>query len=60
MSSVTDTLLSDEVQRRQAIDPSRSVIVEAPAGSGKTSLLVQRFLRLLSAVERPECVVAMT
>ena len=50
----------DSAQRAEALDPSRSFIVEAPAGSGKTGLLVQRYLRLLSGVDRPEAVVAMT
>lgn len=50
----------DQAQREAALDPARSFIVEAPAGSGKTSILVQRYLRLLSTVERPEAVVAMT
>ena len=50
----------DSREREEALDPARSFIVEAPAGSGKTSLLVQRYLRLLSTVERPESIVAMT
>jgi ATP-dependent exoDNAse (exonuclease V) beta subunit len=53
-------MTSDQEQRERALDPSRSFIVEAPAGSGKTGLLVQRYLRLLSAVSRPESIVAMT
>ncbi|MBV8551187.1 MAG: UvrD-helicase domain-containing protein [Acidobacteriaceae bacterium] len=52
--------VSDQAQRDTALDPSRSFIVQAPAGSGKTGLLVQRYLRLLGAVERPESIVAMT
>lgn len=50
----------DQHQRIAALDPKRSVIVQAPAGSGKTDLLTRRFLRLLAEVDDPKHIVAIT
>lgn len=52
--------LVDSEQRSQATDPHSSFIVQAPAGSGKTEILTQRYLRLLSTVSSPEQIVALT
>ena len=50
----------DQPQRDSALDPARSILVQAPAGSGKTDLLTRRFLRLLAEVETPGQIVAIT
>ncbi len=50
----------DAHARQRALDVARSFLVQAPAGSGKTGLLIQRYLALLAHVDRPERIVAMT
>ncbi len=52
--------LADNAAREHAIDLRRSFIVQAPAGSGKTELLVLRYLKLLAHVAFPEEIIAIT
>ena len=51
---------SREALAHAALDPTRSVVVEACAGSGKTWLLVSRILRLLLSGAAPSSILAIT
>ena len=50
----------DWQERQKAVDINLSCIVQAPAGSGKTELLVQRILALLAVAESPEEILSIT
>src|SRR5688500_13600347 len=53
-------MIADQSARTAALDPRRSFIVQAPAGSGKTELLVRRYIELMKTVDKPEEIVAIT
>lgn len=50
----------DAAVREQCLNPRQSFSVRAPAGSGKTELLTQRVLVLLSLVQKPEDILCIT
>ncbi|HRQ65652.1 MAG TPA: UvrD-helicase domain-containing protein, partial [Xanthomonadaceae bacterium] len=58
---MSDALLREDRDARQAaLDTGRSLIVQAPAGAGKTELLIRRVLALLPTVDAPEAIIAIT
>ena len=52
--------LADGEARERALAIDESFIVRAPAGAGKTRLLIQRYLALLASVDAPEEIIAIT
>ena len=51
---------SDSRARQHAVDPQRNVVLEASAGTGKTRVLVARYVNLLAAGVDPEHILAIT
>src|SRR6188768_1307986 len=52
--------MSDQDARDAALLTDRHLLLQAPAGSGKTTVLAQRFLAALAQVQEPEQVLAIT
>ena len=50
----------DAAARSAALSSQHSLLLQAPAGSGKTTVLTARFLTLLAEVEAPEEILAIT
>jgi ATP-dependent helicase/nuclease subunit A len=50
----------DQAARVRAIDPARDVVLEASAGTGKTRVLVDRYVRLIEAEVDPRHILAIT
>jgi ATP-dependent helicase/nuclease subunit A len=52
--------LPDAVARQRAVDPAHNVLLEASAGTGKTRVLVERYVNLLRAGVEPDHILAIT
>jgi ATP-dependent helicase/nuclease subunit A len=52
--------LPDADARRHAVDPAQNVVLEASAGTGKTRVLVERYVNLLRAGVAPDHILAIT
>jgi len=50
--------LADAGARRAAVDPAQNVVLEASAGTGKTRVLVERYVNLLRAGVEPDHILA--
>src|SRR5262249_24984164 len=50
----------DAAARRYAVDPSQNVVLEASAGTGKTRVLVERYVNLVRAGIEPDHILAVT
>ena len=57
---MTDFTPPDQAARDAASDPSRNVVLRASAGTGKTTVLVTRYLRLLECGVPPRHILALT
>jgi len=55
-----DRVLPDADARRNAVDPSQNIVLEASAGTGKTRVLVERYVNLLRAGIEPDHILAVT
>ena len=52
--------LPDQAARTYAVDPTQNVVLEASAGTGKTRVLVERYVNLLRAGIEPDNILAIT
>ena len=55
-----DRPLADADARRHATNPAENIVLEASAGTGKTQVLVERYVNLLLAGVDPENILAIT
>jgi ATP-dependent helicase/nuclease subunit A len=55
-----DPPLADRDARVDSVDPTRNVVLEASAGTGKTRVLVERYVNLLRAGVDPDHILAIT
>jgi ATP-dependent helicase/nuclease subunit A len=59
-AAASGPLAADDEARRYAMDPRHNVVLEASAGTGKTTVLVNRYLNLLGAGIDPANILAIT
>ena len=57
---VEEAPLPDGAARAAATDPARNIVLEASAGTGKTRVLVERYVNLLRAGVEPDHILAVT